>query len=72
MSDFNLGQFKAELKEYHHGTGYNKCDTLKWLEGLPVWNGYDKSYDGSLVVFYHSQFILIAGSCGEHTIINKA
>lgn len=71
MSEFNLNEFKTQLKDYYQGTGYNKCDTLKWLYNLNIWQGWDQSYDESLVVFHHKQFILIAGSCGEHTIIEK-
>ncbi len=67
----DLDQFKQEVKAYYQDTGYNKCDLVTWLKDLNIWNGFDESYDGSLIVFHHKQFILIAGSCGENTFINK-
>ena len=68
---FDLEKFKIEMGDYFKGTGYNKCDLAWWLKGLSIWNGFDESYDRSLIVFHHAEFVLIAGSCGENTFIIK-
>lgn len=69
--EFNLIAFKQQLEDHYQGSGYNKEDTLKWLYSLKIWQGWDRSYDESLVVFHHKQFVLIAGSCGDQTIVEN-
>lgn len=39
---------KAELEAYHKGTGYNNADLIKHLKSYDC-NGYDESYDGSML-----------------------